>query len=224
MAEIVKSSRESQVLLRKYRGALYDEEKIGDGSAVSEITLFSRREGEEDRAGHSKTMRDTNMTASGALGSKQEFYLVGITANTDWALNVVDNATAAPGNARNELYILEKWFNDSLLELQFGRQQPLVQIPLDRIPCGVGPNGCISNNYSSASTTTISHVITNGIPSTREFYDLRLKKSRPRHIQQDQAFTLKIKWLNNTVTVGSGSYDDYYRLMVYLVGILLSNL
>jgi hypothetical protein len=224
MAEIVKSSREQQVLLRKYRAPLYDEEKIGDGDAVSEITLFSRREGEEDRAGHPKSKRDTNMTASGALGSKQEFYLVGLTVNYDWKIAVVDNATAAPANARNELYIIEQLMNDSLLEFQFGRQQALIEIPMDRIPCGTGPHGSISNNYSSAGTTTVSHVLTNGFPSVREMYDVRLRKARPRHIQQEQAFTVKIKWLNAQVTVGSASYDDYYRIMVYLMGILLSTL
>ncbi len=223
MGEIVKSSQEQQVLLRKYRAPLYDEEKAGDGSAVSEITLFSRREGEADRAGHAKTKRDTNMTSSGALGSKQEFYLVGMTVNYDWSLAVVDNATAVPANARNEQYIIEQIMNDSLLEFQFGRQQALIEVPMDRIPCGTGPHGSISTNYTT-STTQISHILTNGFPSVRVMYDVRLRKARPRHIQQEQAFTLKIKWLNGSITIGAASYDDYYRIMVYLLGILLSTL
>ncbi len=224
MGEIVRSSDVQSVLLRKYRAPLYDEEKFGDGASVSELTLFSRREGEADRAGHTKSKRDTNMTASGALGSKQEFYLVGLTVNYDWSIAVVDNTTDAPAAARNELYIIEQMMNDSLLEFQFGRQQALVEIPMDRIPCGNGPHGTISNNYSSAGTSTVSHVLTNGFPSVRELYDVRLRKARPRHIQQEQSFTLKIKWLNGAVTIGSASYDDYYRIMVYLLGILLSTL
>jgi hypothetical protein len=223
MGEIVRSSEVQSILLRKYRTPMYDMEKAGDGSAVSELTLFSRREGEADRASHTKTKRDTNMTSSGALGSKQEFYLVGINVNVDWSLAVVDNATAAPGDARNELYIIEQIFNDSLLEFQFGRQQALVEIPMDRIPCGTGPCGAISTNYTS-STTQVAHILTNGFPSVRELYDVRLRKARPRHIQQEQSFTLKIRWLNASITIGSASYDDYYRITVYLLGILLSTL
>jgi len=69
MSEIVRSSREIPVLLRKYRQPLYDEEKVGAGTATSSITLFAKRRGEQDSASHVKTARDTNMTASGALGS-----------------------------------------------------------------------------------------------------------------------------------------------------------
>ena len=223
MSEIVQSSREQPVLLRKYRQPLYDEEKIGAGVAAASTTLFAKRRGEQDSASHVKTARDTNMTQSGALGSKQEFYFVGINVTLDWSLKVVDLAAAVPGNAQNELYIVEQIMNDSLFTFTFGRQQPLLEIPMDRIPFGVAPTGAISTNYT-AGTSSIAHILTNGLPSCREFYDVRLRKNRPRHVQREQAFTVDIEWRNTAITIGTTSAADYYRIMVYLLGILLSNL
>jgi len=221
--EIVKSSREVPVLLRKYRQPLYDEEKVGAGVATASMTLFAKRRGETDAANHTKTTRDTNMTQSGALGSKQEFYFVGINVKLDWSICVVDLASAVPNNVSNELYVIEQILNDSLFSFTFGRQQPLLEIPMDQIPAGVGPAGDISTNYT-IGTAAIAHIINNGVPSCREFYDVRLRKNRPRHIQRDQAFTVDIAWLNDNITLSSSSLDAYYRIMVYLLGILLSNL
>lgn len=223
MSEIVKSSREVPVLLRKYRQPLYDEEKVGAGVATASMTLFAKRRGEQDSASHVKTARDTNMTVGGQLGSKQEFYFVGVNVNLDWSVTVVDLATAVPGNARNELYIIEQIMNDSLFTFTFGRQQPLLEIPMDRIPTGIAPNGVISTNYT-AGTQSIAHIVSNGMPSCREFYDVRLRKNRPRHVQREQAFTVDIEWKNSSITIGTTSAADYYRIMVYLLGILLSNL
>ncbi len=67
-------------------------------------------------------------------------------------------------------------------------------------------------------------MVTNGIPSVREFYDVRLRKNRPRHIQPEQAFTCDITWPNGAITIGTVSQAEYYRIMVYMVGILLSAL
>ena len=141
----------------------------------------------------------------------------------DWSILVVDYATAVPANARNELYIIEQIMNDSLFTFTFGRQQPLLEIPMDCIPFGVAAQGAISTNYSTG-TQAISHIISNGMPSSREFYDVRLRKNRPRHVQREQAFTVDIAWKNTSITIGSTSAADYYRIMVYLLGILLSNL
>ena len=70
----------------------------------------------------------------------------------------------------------------------------------------------------------IAHVITNGMPSVREFFDVRLRKARPRHIQSEQNFTAELLWPNGAVTLGTTSGGEYYRVMVYAVGILLSAL
>jgi len=146
-----------------------------------------------------------------------------VTVNLDWSIKVVDVATAVPNNARNELYIIEQIMNDSLFTFTFGRQQPLLEIPMDQIPFGVNPTGDIATNYTTG-TTAISHILSNGIPSCREFYDVRLRKNRPRHIQREQAFTVDVEWKNSSITIGTSSAADYYRIMVYLLGILLSNL
>jgi hypothetical protein len=229
MGDVVRGSAPAQPLLRKYRNFLYDEEKVGDGNTYNQIQLFVRRVGELDNAGHQKTYRDTNMIQNGALGSRQEFYLVGINWTPDWHILTVDERTAAAGFANNELEVLQRMTTDSLFELQFGRGQPLVQLPLERIPYGNGPNGVIMNNTGAAD---VSHLITQGVPSVREFLDLRLRKTRPRHIQPEQAFSVTISWPNGTdalgnwppPTFGTDSGNEWYRLTVYLVGILLSTL
>ena len=81
----------------------------------------------------------------------------------------------------------------------------------------------ISNNQVAAANE-VAHLITNGSPSVREFYDVRLRKSRPRHIQTEQNFTLDINFLNDAITIGTVSGGDYYRIMAYAIGILLSAL
>jgi len=221
--EIVKGSAPVQPLLRKYRQPLYDEEKLGAGIATSQVQLFARRRGEQDNAAHAKTARDTNLLANGALGARQEFYLVGFNIMLDWNMLATDTAAAAPNAANNEIYVIQQLLTDSLFTFSFGRGQPLLEIPLDRIPFGLGPDGVIDSERT-AGNTEVAHVLTNGVPSVREFYDVRLRKSRPRHIQTEQNFTLTIDWLNAAITIGTVSDGEYYRIMAYAVGILLSAL
>jgi len=223
MAEIVKGSAPVQPLLRKYRQPLYDEEKLGAGVAYTQVQLFARRRGEQDNAGHPKTAMDTNLLANGALGARQEFYLVGFNVMLDWNILATDTAAAVPNNAANEVYIIQQIMFDSLFTFSFGRGQPLLEIPMERIPFGLGPDGVI-DSQRTAGTTEVAHVLTNGVPSVREFYDVRLRKARPRHIQTEQNFTCTIDWLNTAITIGTVSDGDYYRIMAYAVGILLSAL
>ena len=134
MAELVKGSRRPQPILRKYRQPLYDEEKVGNGVAPTEVVFFTKPRGQQDNAAVTKTERDTNAQAANQLGALQEFYLVGITLNLDLTVMVIDEAGEAPAHAENELEWFKRVFNDSLFTYTFGRQQPLVEIPSDRIP------------------------------------------------------------------------------------------
>lgn len=223
MAEVVKGSRYVQPLLRKYRQPLYDEEKLGAGVASTGITLFARRQGETDNASHQKTIRDTNLLANGALGAKQEHYLVGLNIMLDWDVLLVDVANAVPDNAANELNVIRTILNDSQFNFQFGRGTPIVDVPMERIPFGLGPYGHI-DSQRTAGTTEVAHVITNGMPSVREFYDVRLRKARPRHIQAEMNFSAAVSYPNGSITLGTTTSGEYYRIMVYAVGILLSAL
>jgi hypothetical protein len=220
-AEVVVGSRTVQPLLRKFRQPLYDEEKIGNGAATQTLQFFARRQGEQDNAAHQKTIRDTNLLSNGELGARQEFYLVGFTATLDWNMKVVDDATAAHGVVTNEIWVTGQIYNDSQFTFQFARSQPLLDLPFDRIPCGVAPVGFIHNNLAA---TEAAHVLTNGIQTNKEFYDIRLRKNRPRHIQPEQTFTCTISWPNGAITVGTASQHEWYRIMVYMIGILLSAL
>lgn len=221
--DVVRGSRPIQPLLRKFRQPMYDEEKLGAGALTAAMTLFARRRGERDNANHQKTARDTNLLQNGALGAKQEFYLVGFNIMLDWSLLVRDKAYAASGAANNELYVIGQIMNDSLFQFQFGRQQYLVETPMERIPFGMSPYGSIDNQRTEAAVE-VAHVISNGMPSAREFYDVRLRKNRPRHIQPEQAFSVDITWPNGAITVGTETGDEWYRIMVYAVGILLAAL
>lgn len=221
--DIVRGSRPVQPYLRKFRQPIYDEEKVGKGVAYNSINFFARRRGEADNCAHTKTLRDTNLIANGALGAKQEFYLVGFTANLDIFVTVRDKATSISGAVTNELFAWKTIMNDSLFTYQFGRAQNLVEIPFDRVPCGMAPDGHI-DSQRTAGTTEVAHIIRNGVPSVREFYDVRLKKNRPRHIQPEQAFTCELSWPNGAITLGTVSGAECYRIMLYMIGILLSSL
>ena len=223
--EIVRGSPDVQPYLRKYRQALYDEEQVGNGAVTRLIQFFSRPQGQADAAGVQKNARHTNLTVAGQLGARQEFYLVGFNLMLDWDLLSMPRHTAAYPATNNELYAIHQIMTDSLFTFQFGRGQPLVEIPLERIPFGSGPCGMIDNGMAVAAFgANVAHVLTNGVPSVHEFYDIRLRRARPRHIQYQQAFTCKIEWLTNGITVGTDSGGEYYRIMVYALGILLSAL
>jgi len=56
----------------------------------------------------------------------------------------------------------------------------------------------------------------------REFYDVRLRKARPRHIQPDQSFNASLKWPRNPGVIGTTA--DWVRIMCYQIGILLSSI
>lgn len=224
--EIVRGSPDVQPYLRKYRQAVYDEEQVGNGAATRLLQFFARPQGQADAAGIVKNARDTNLTVAGQLGARQEFYLVGFNIALDWDLLSEPIQTATYPATNTELYAIHQILTDGLFTFQFGRGQPLVEIPLDRIPFGMGPCGMIYNGVDAgAFGANMSHVLTNGVPSVHEFYDIRLRRARPRHIQYQQSFSAKIEWLHgNGITIGTSSGGEYYRVMLYALGILLSAL
>jgi hypothetical protein len=227
---------------RRYRQPVYDEEKIGHGAAPSSIQLFAKRRGETDAANHQKTIRDTNILANGALGALQEFMLVGFNVMLDWHVLVVDyptaqaasawgwSETAASGGTQdNELNFVKVVLNDGFFQFQFGRQQPIVEIPLDKIPFGVGPQGYIAQGYAESTGATLAsaqyaHVITNGIPSSKEFFDIRERRNSFVHVLPDNSFSATISWPNTATLDTPLAADKWGRIMTYMIGVLLSPL
>jgi hypothetical protein len=218
---------------RRYRQPVFDEEKVGNNAVLSSIQLFAKRRGETDAAGHQKTVRDTNILANGALGALQEFMLVGFNIFLDWVNLVVDDAQAAAEVQDNELFVTKCILNDGFFQFQFGRQQAIVEVPLDRIPFGIGPCGSISAAmYDSVAAREFSHIITNGIPSAKEFFDIRERRNSYVHVLPDNSFSAQITWPNSAATSGTqaDSYKNphtatnYSRIMTYMIGVLLSPL
>ena len=218
---------------RRYRQPIFDEEKVGNDTVLSSIQLFAKRRGETDAAGHQKTVRDTNILANGALGALQEFMLVGFNIMLDWVNLVVDNGDAASETQDNELFVTKCILNDGYFQFQFGRQQAIVEVPLDRIPFGIGPVGTISCGLAdSVAAVEYAHIITNGVPSAKEFFDIRERRNSFVHVLPDNAFSAQISWPNASSTSGTqaDSYknphttDNYSRIMTYMIGVLLSPL
>jgi len=209
---------------RRYRQPVYDEEKIGANAAPTSIQLFAKRRGETDAAGHQKTIRDTNILANGALGALQEFMLVGFNIMLDWNVLVVDSPSADAGAQGNELFVVKGIINDGFFQFQFGRQQPIVEVPLDRIPFGIGPHGCISIALGNVTipASDVSHIITNGVPSAKEFFDIRERRNSFVHVLPDNSFSATISWPNGGVNVETTG--EYARIMTYMIGVLLSPL
>jgi len=222
MGEIVRGSRRPQPILRKYRQPVFDSEKVGNGVAPTEISFFTTPRGQRDAAAVTKTERDCNIQAANQLGALQEFYLVGFTLKPDLRYQIVDEAGAAPADVSNELEILKRIFDDSYFNFTFGRQQPLLEIPSDQIPWGIGPQGSVFNNIATPTTASVSHILTLGVPSVREFFDVRLRKARPRHVQPDMSFKAVMKWPRSPGNILTAT--NWARVMCYMVGILLSTL
>jgi hypothetical protein len=209
---------------RRYRQPIYDEEKVGNNIAPQSIQLFAKRRGETDATGtHQKTIRDTNILANGALGALQEFMLVGFNIFLDWINLVVDSASAAAGAQDNELFVVKGILNDGFFQFQFGRQQPIVEVALDRIPFGVGPCGSISAAlFDTVAAKEFSHIITNGIPSGKEFFDIRERRNSFVHVLPDNSFSATISWPNGGTNIHTA--DNWSRIMTYMIGVLLSPL
>lgn len=231
--EVRVGSARPRPVQRRYRQPVFDEEKVGNNQVLSSIQLFAKRRGETDAAAHQKTVRDTNILANGALGALQEFMLVGFNVFIDWVNLVVDNAAAAAEAQNNELFVTKCILNDGYFQFQFGRQQPIIEVPLDRIPFGTAPCGSIAVAlFETVPATEFSHIITNGIPSAKEFFDIRERRNSFVHVLPDNSFSATISWPNASTTSGTqaDSYKNphttsqYSRIMTYMIGVLLSPL
>ncbi len=218
---------------RRYRQPVFDEERVGNFQVLSSIQLFAKRRGETDFGNHQKTIRDTNILANGALGALQEFMLVGFNIFLDWSILVVDDAAAAALAQDNELFVARCIMNDGYFQFQFGRQQPIAEVPLDRIPFGVAPVGSISAAvFETVADHTFAHIITNGMPTGKEFFDIRERRNSYVHVLPDNSFSATISWPNaSSAALGPGNAfinpnttGHYTRIMTYMIGVLLSPL
>lgn len=218
---------------RRYRQPVYDEEKVGNNTTLTSIQLFAKRRGEQDNATHQKTVRDTNILANGSLGALQEFMLVGFNVMLDWVNLVVDNAQAAAEAQDNELFVTKCIMNDGFFQFQFGRQQPILEVALDKIPFGTGPHGNISAAVAdTVAASEFSHLINNGVPGTKEFFDIRERRNSFVHVLPDNSFSATISWPNASLTshtqadsyVNPHTATNYSRIMTYMIGVLLSPL
>jgi len=161
-----------------------------------------------------------------AIATHTDTVLTMVGALTGWTdsdvLEIYSKYWGNAGEATNPVEIIKRIFSDSVFTYTFGRQQPLTEVPTDRIPWGVGPQGSIFHRSIVPAVGCVSSLITSGVPSVREFHDVRLRKARPRHIQPDQSFQGEIKWPRSPgVILASGLWA---RIMCYQIGILLSSI
>lgn len=226
--EVRVGSERPRPVQRRYRQPVFDEEKVGNNVVLNSIQLFAKRRGEMDFAGHQKTIRDTNILANGSLGALQEFMLVGFNIMLDWSILVVDEAAAAALTADNELFVIRCILNDGFFQFQFGRQQAIAEVPLDRIPFGVGPLGSISAAlFETVATHTFAHIVTNGLPTGKEFFDIRERRNSFVHVLPDNSFSAQISWPNAGALIPfsiPNTTSHFTRIMTYMIGVLLSPL
>ena len=101
----------------------------------------------------------------------------------------------------------------------------------------IGLNGHSSLSRGNLGTVInrlleFSHIITNGVPSSKEFFDIRERRNSFVHVLPDNSFSAQITWPNASTTSGTqaDSYINphatslYSRIMTYMIGVLLSPL
>ena len=197
----------TEVILRPLKQPLYDTELIATPTAVTQVTFFQRPQSQATLA-LIKTIAETNMTASGQLPSPLHFSIFG------FVFEVQPNTSAANFN---QLYAA------SAFTFQFGGNRIYLQIPLQRIPGGVGPTGYASTTVGASTIGAVQ----NGTGVVSNVYGFTINR-KALQIRPNEAFNANVQWPTAAPTLTGfdflGNAITTLRLRVYLVGIFYQSL
>lgn len=199
----------TKVILRPLKQPLYDTELIATPTTVTQVGFFQRAQNQTTAAGALvKTIAETNMTTSGQLPSPLHFSIFG------FVFEVQPNVSAANFN---QLYTA------SAFTFQFGGNRIYLQIPLQRIPGGVGPTGYAS---TTVGATTVG-AVQNGVGVVSNVFGFTINR-KALQIRPNEAFNANVQWPTAAPTLAAtdflGNVITTIRLRVYLVGIFYQSL
>jgi hypothetical protein len=182
---------------------LYDTEVIPSAATPAEIRFFQRQLGQSDASAviAAKSTADTNLAQPGQLANPLEFSLFGF------------NFVILPIPAVSESVTLIDFaniFSESVYTFLYTGNRIYLQIPLNRIPQGVGPEGFSALGPAAAVERT---VVKNGVGHISNFYKFTIGRSALR-IRPTEAFQVRLEWPGGAPTIANNT-----RLQVYLNGL-----
>lgn len=192
-------------LLRPLKQPIYDTEILKSATSTSQIIYFAKPQGSADASGQitSKTVAETNLTQAGQITVPNQFKLFGFLYEVQYGLNYSDY---------NLIY------NTAAYEFIFGGTRTYLQVPLTRIPQGMGTEGFAALDGNSTSTTTVA--AHNGLGMVSNYYNFEYKKAT-MHIQSAENFQTKVSWYGGAISTTGGSN---IRTRAYLLGVMFSGM
>jgi hypothetical protein len=205
--------------LRPLQEPLYDSEVLNPAAAPNSLTYYQRPISQSTAALNMiKTEAETNINQSSMLDYPREFSILGFNVTLDSTIGMKSAA---------EIY-RRAWFS-----FTFSGRRPYLQIPLERIPHGVGIEGALAT--TAAADGTHSGILAqgkNGMGHIANYYKFNLGRSALK-IKPGEAFNAKINFpqailldttLNNDfgMTVGGPLTVDPpagWWVRVYTVGL-----
>lgn len=186
-----------KVILRPLRNPIYDTETIPAG-AITNRTYFTRPLGNADAAAAiaAKTVSETNLTQNGQLSAPDTFALFGFNYVVQYGITLADYRLV---------------YNTSAFTFTFTGNRVYLEIPLNRIPCGVGSDGLLCCDGATAAVT--QQEVHNGEGHITNLYPFAIEK-RTLWIQPNENFGARVDWLA-AITLGVAN-----RSQVFLLGML----
>jgi len=196
--------------LRPLQEPLYDTEEIPIAAPPTQFTFFQRPISQNTAANllGAKTEAETNINQSSMLDYPREFSILGFNVALDSTTGF--RATAA-------IY-RRAWF-----QFTFSGRRPYLQIPLNRIPAGLGLQGVSVINNSGIATNGMGHVA--------NYYKFNLGRAALK-IKPGEAFNARITY--PTALIAADINTNYlgvapvtpasYTVQVFIVGLSWSPL
>ncbi len=175
--------------LRPLQQPLYDTEVFDFTTAPTQLTYFQRPISQTTQALNiTKQLSETNLNQSAMLDYPREFSILGFTISFDSTIGLLSIAT-----------ILRRAY----YQFTFSGNRPYLQIPIDRIPAGMGLEGAVAMGNISASSLGGGLVSSfkNGLGHVANYYKFNLGRSALK-IKPGEAFNGSINW---PVAVGTGA-------------------
>lgn len=187
-----------KVVLRPLKQPLYDTEGYPN-SAVTERKWFARAQGSGDAASviSSKTISETNLTQTGQLSAPDTFALFGFNFVIEYGTTLAD---------------MRLILNTGAFIFTFTGSRVYLEIPLNRIPAGVKPEGPLAADGATAAVVYTE--VQNGSGHMSNVYPFNIK-DRTLWIQPNENFGVKVTYPSG-VTVST----DTPRTQVFLIGML----
>ena len=167
--------------LRPLQQPLYDTEIFDYTSPPNQITFFQRPISQSTQSlNQTKYTSETNLNQSAMLDYPREFSILGFTISFDSIIGLKLQANI----------LRRAWYT-----FTFSGNRPYLQIPIDRIPAGMGLEGAVAMNGSSTTSDSGPNItcFKNGLGHVANYYKFNLGRSALK-IKPGEAFNGSINW------------------------------